>query len=104
MVTSTSEREEEASFTVGCLSQYALTPLFSGSPLPLAKNEGDGGAGDFPRLRAWGTDELKNTTLTPLTYIRVDAHDGVHIFRVIARLDAMNCRGGSLHFDSCKRG
>lgn len=34
--------------------------------------------------------ELKNTTLTPLTHIGVDAHDGVHIFRVIARLGAVN--------------
>lgn len=59
--------------------------LFS-DPFSLAKNEG----GDFLRLCAWGTGELKNATLTPLTYIGVDAHDGVHIFRVIARLGAVN--------------
>jgi len=37
-----------------------------------------------------GTGELKNATLTSLTYIGVDAHDGVHIFRVIARLGTLN--------------
>jgi len=52
-----------------------------------AKNEG----AIFPLL--WETGELKNATLASLTYIGVDAHDGVHIFRVIARLGALNRAG-----------
>lgn len=63
--------------------------LFGPPPsCPFASIKNEGVISPIPC--AWGTGKLKNATLTPLTYIRVDAHDGVHIFRVIARLNTMN--------------
>lgn len=61
----------------------------SPGPVLALKTRGGGGQ-STPSMPRRGTGELKNATLAPLTYIGVDAHDGVHIFRVIARLGAMN--------------